>query len=496
MDIIFNFPAFTILISLLCSGIGFAVKDKTKAKILSLSLLGLCFIMNVSTLFYCIENGSFTYRMGHFSAPWGNEISVGICESLVTSAFNLVLILTVTGGYTELKNDIEDKKINLYFVMINLVNASLTALVYTNDIFTGYVFIEICTIASTGLLMIRGIGRTTLAATRYMIFSLLGSGLFLIGVILLYDITGHLLMPNILDAVATLWASGEYHMPLLVVIGLISIGIAIKSGMFPFHFWMPDTYGCATPTSSGILSGIISKGYIFLLIKIIYRCFGTNVFYSSGINNVLFIFGICGMIFGSISAVRENDINRMTAFSSAAQIGYIYMGIGLSPTLGMTASLFHILSHALTKPMLFLANAKLSESSGSSRKFHELRGAGLRNKTAGIAFVIGSLSMVGIPGFMGFVSKLLFAQAAIDGGIKLAITLIVLAISTILNTMYFLRTMITLYSAKTADTEHDKKIGIKAQLGFAASVICFTVVNIAIGMYSQPIVSLIEQGLT
>ena len=193
----------------------------------------------------------------------------------MASAFNIVLMLSITGGYHEIDRDIDDSKMNLYFVMMSLINASLSALVYTNDIFTGYVFIEICTIASTGILMIREIGRTTLAAVRYMIFSLLGSGLFLIGVILLYDITGHLLMVNIGEAVAQLWANGGYHTPLLVVIALICAGLAIKSGLYPFHFWMPDTYGCATPASAGVLSGIISKGYIFLLIKIICRCFGT-----------------------------------------------------------------------------------------------------------------------------------------------------------------------------------------------------------------------------
>lgn len=494
-QIIYNFPAFTVLISLLCSGIGFALNDKTKAKMLSLSLFSLCFVMNVCTLVYCVRNGSFTYMMGHFPAPWGNEIRAGIAESLVACVFNAVLILSVTGGYSELLGDIEEGKVKLYFVMVNLINASLMALVYTNDIFTGYVFIEICTIASAGILMIHQIGRTMLAATRYMIFSLVGSGLFLIGVILLYDITGHLLMPNILESVAALWASGEYHLPLLVVICLISVGIAIKSGMFPFHFWMPDTYGVATPSSSSILSGIISKGYIFLLIKIIFRCFGTTVFYESGINDVLFICGVCGMIFGSIDAIKENNINRMTAFSSAAQIGYIYMGIGLNPTLGVVAAVFHIFTHAITKPMLFLANGKLALASGRDKKFLGLRGAGLRNRMAGVSFTFGALSMVGIPGFMGFISKLLFAQAAVGGSLRMVITIIALAVSTILNTMYFLRTVITIYTADKDNPCADVKVSIRQQPGFAAAALCFMAINVVIGMHSQPIISLIESGL-
>ena len=276
--------------------------------------------------------------------------------------------------------------------MVDLVLAALLALLYTNDLFTGYVFIEICTIASCGILMIRQIGRTTLAAVRYMIFSLIGSGLFLIGVVFLYAQTGHLLMPNLKTAVAALWASGQYRTPLLTAICLITLGLCIKSGLFPFHFWMPDTYGYSTPCSAGILSGLVSKGYIFLLIKIIFDVFGTEVFYASGMQTVLYVFGVAGMVFGSISAMRENDIFRMIAYSSAAQIGYIYMGIGLSPELGTAAALFHILTHAITKPALFLSASRLSEASGGRKRFKALQGAAHRNPCAGAAFSPSAVS--------------------------------------------------------------------------------------------------------
>ena len=86
-----------------------------------------------------------------------------------------------------------------------------------------------------------------------MIFSLIGSGLFLLGVIILYDITGHLLMPNLKESVAGLYETGAYRLPLLASMSLITVGIAIKSGLFPFHLWMADTYGAAVPASSGIL---------------------------------------------------------------------------------------------------------------------------------------------------------------------------------------------------------------------------------------------------
>ena len=104
-----------------------------------------------------------------------------------------------------------------------------------------------------------------------------GSGLFLIGLSLLYDVTGHLLMSPAKEAVALIEAAGIYGIPMLVILAVISVGLAIKSGLYPFHYWIPDTYGYATPTASAILSGLVSKGYIFLLIKIFYRALGREM---------------------------------------------------------------------------------------------------------------------------------------------------------------------------------------------------------------------------
>ena len=209
--------------------------------------------------------------MGHYPHPWGNELRFGRLEPLYGAAFSAVMLLCILGGKKQLAHDLQPSKQNLYYVLCDLVLTALLARAFANDVVTGYVFIGICTLASCGLLMIRQLGRTTLASVRYMIFSLLGSGLFLLGIVMLYEMTGHLLMPNLRETIAQLWQSGRYHTALTASICLITIGLAVKSGLFPFHFWMPDTYGCATPCSSGILSGLVSKGYIFLLLKLIFN---------------------------------------------------------------------------------------------------------------------------------------------------------------------------------------------------------------------------------
>ena len=216
-----------------------------------------------------------------------------------------------------------------------------------------------------------------MAATEYMIMSLIGSGLILIGISMLYGITGHLLMSNMKETVAELNANGQYTMPLTVVIVLMCVGLAIKSALFPFHSWLPDAYSYGTASSSAILSSLVSKSYIFLLLKIFYRVIGIDVIEMHHVGNLLFVLGVLGMILGSIRAMRQVDIRRMIAYSSVAQIGYIYMGIGIGTKTGMLAAIFHIISHAASKSMLFIAARGLSEVSDDSKLFEDLRRSGL-----------------------------------------------------------------------------------------------------------------------
>lgn len=492
MDFVQNFPFFSIFLSMFSGTLSSVLSGKA-ARRLNTAVIIIVGAMSACVLGYTLQTGtSYTYMMGHFPAPWGNEIRAGVLEAGMALFFCIIMLLSLWGGRKKLLNEVELTKHNLYYILTDLLLSSLLALVYTNDLFTAYVFVEINTIAACGLIMIRQNGRTIEAAVRYMIMSLLGSGLLLIGICMLYDLTGHLLMSNIRESVQIIVQQGTYTMPLLVTIALISVGLAIKSALFPFHSWLPDAYGYSTVSSAAMLSSLVSKGYIFLLIKIFYRVIGFEIIKESKIINILFVFGLMGMIFGSLSAIRENDIRRMISFSSVAQIGYIYMGIGMGTEIGMIASIFHVLSHAATKSLLFIGAIGLTDVSDGSRKFQNLTGAGYRHKFAGVAFTVGSLSMVGIPMFSGFISKLLFGQAALYNTGKMLPALIVLAISTILNAIYFMKTVIRIY---TPEQTGYGNITCRKEKLYAATVVLFIVLNVFIGMSSQPIVDLIRIGL-
>ena len=501
MAFVQNVPFFSIMISMF-SGIISSVLPEKAAKWMNTIMISFVGIMTIALLVFMCQSdiGSYTFMMGHFPAPWGNELRIGVLETVMALFFCIIMLLSMLGGRKKLNDEVELTKHNIYYIMSDMLLSALLALIYTNDMFSAYVFVEIATIAACGLIMVRQNGRTIEAAVRYMIMSLLGSGLLLMGICMLYDMTGHLLMSNIQETVAKVMAEGTYRVPMMITIGLMTVGLAIKSALFPFHSWLPDAYGYSTVSSAAILSSLVSKGYIFLLIKIFYRVIGWEFVAGSQILNILFIFGLCAMIFGSISAIWEKDVRRMISFSSVAQIGYIYMGFGLGTEVGVVASIFHILAHSATKSMLFISAIGLTDVSNGSRDFFDLTGSGYRHKLAGLGFTVGSLSMVGIPLFSGFVSKLLFAEAAVIAPTwRMFPTLIVLAISTILNAVYFLKTVLRIYTPESATVEAEKgfiRVAVKDRRLYGITILMFIILNVLLGVCSRPILAWIQTGLS
>ncbi len=494
MDFIQNFPFFCIIISMFSAIISFILPGKA-AKYLHVIMVSAVLVMSLCILGYVCQTGeSYTYMMGHYPAPWGNEIRIGILETLMAVFFSLIMLLSVLGGMAHIDREIQKSKLNLYFILLDLLMSSLLALIYTNDLFTAYVFIEINTISACGLIMIKRQGRTYVSALRYMIMSLVGSGLFLIGLTLLYSVTGQLLMSPAKEALESLRLTEMYQVPVIIMMILITVGLAIKSGLYPFHTWIPDAYGYTTPTSSAILSSLVSKGYIFLLIKIFYRVMGfEDGVVASHLVDILFLFGIVGMIMGSVDAIRSDNIRRMTSFSSVAQIGYIFMGIGLGTTEGIIAALFHCISHGAMKSLLFISISGLSEVSEGKTDFASLRGAGFRNKIAGAAFAVGAMSMIGMPLLTGFISKYLFATAATTAAGKTVVAWIVLAVSTILNTVYFMRTVLTIYTPVPA--EERKPHGLMPSGTENFGTVGLIALNVGLGIASQPVIQAITAGI-
>ena len=495
-----NFPFFAIFLAIMAGILTAIIRNGRITYWVTIAVCAVSAVLNAAVLEYtCAGDLSFTYTMGRFLAPYGNAIKCGPLQALLSTAFSVVMAASLAGGRRDLFSDILPEKQRLYFVMVNMMQASILALTYTNDAFTGYVFIEISTISACALVMAKDNGPNLIATIRYLFMSLVGSGLFLIGLTVLNSITGYLLMPSLAEAVAELRSSGNYGIPLTVSVGLITAGLGIKSAMFPFHLWLPDAHGGATTTSSAILSGLVLKGYIVLLLLMILRVFTMDLLVELGVADVILVFGLLGMIFGSLAAMRENHIKRMLAYSSVAQIGYIFMGIGLGTTEGLIASCFHILVHACCKPLLFLCAGRLSTVSGHHKSLRNLRGSAYRDVGAGLGFTVGALSMIGIPLFGGFVSKLYFANAALPTGMT-AMTLLTIALSTLLNALYYVPALLAIWVkppvedevAILADVEPE---ALRADHSFTAAAACLTLGIFVLGIFYHPITDVLEMGV-
>ena len=254
-----NIPFFLVWGPLLLSSITAVLKPK-QARAMMLIVPAAGTIASTALLVCLLKSGgeSFRYALGAFGAPFGNELRAGALEAALAVTFCLILFLCVLGGYQRIRAHIETRRQSLYAVMVLLLESGMMAQLFTNDVFTAYVFIEIMTIAAGSLVMARTRGRTLFAATRYMIMNLLGSGLFLLGISILYCLTGHLLMEDINDQVLTLYATGAYARPLTLSMALITIGLAVKSALYPFHTWLPDAYASATPSSSAMLASLVA----------------------------------------------------------------------------------------------------------------------------------------------------------------------------------------------------------------------------------------------
>lgn len=503
MPFYYNFPSFMILLPMVAAIVMPLLSKRKIARTVCIAVQVILALLSLSLLISLLNSGdkSFTYAMGHFPAPFGNELRAGTLEAMMSLCFSLVMLFSLLGGDSDTLRDIKEKKAHLYYLMMLLIMTSLMVLVYTNDMFTAYVFIEINTVAACAIVMSKETKKTIWATVKYLFMSALGSGLFLMAVTILYGLTGHLLMEPMYEVIQQLVSDpgNQYYLPLVMTLGLFLVSIAVKSALFPFHTWLPDAHGSATTTSSAVLSGLVLKGYIVLLIKLIYRVYGFEVVKDLGILQIMFILGMCAMIFGSIAAFVQKDLKRMIAFSSVAQIGYIFLGIGLGTPFGFAVASYHIIAHAFTKSMLFIASGSLINTAGT-QSISDMQGIARKNKTAALAFVVGAASMIGVPLFAGFGSKFFFAQAAMNGEAGPWITMIVLVFSTFLNALYYVPVLSSIFSGKqqksSLEITPDGSASVSKRPIEAFSMLSLVAFNLILGISFGPLLDTIQQGFT
>ena len=284
-------------------------------------------------------------------------------------------------------------------------------------------------------------------------------------------------------------ASRTYTLPLVVSALLMTLGLSIKSAQFPFHAWLPDAHASATTASSAVLSGLVLKGYLIILLKLILRVYGPSLLATTYMDDLLFLLGLTGMLFASVAALRQEEVKSMIAYSSSAQISYIFLGLGLGTDAGLIAACYQILAHAMTKSMIFSGAGAMIRASNRGHYWSQLRGAARRAPLGGLAFTVGGLSLCGLPLLAGFSAKYCLAIAALDAQWQTAPALFGLAASSVLNAMYYIPAILAIWGRGG----EGEKLPWKWER--EGALVLFLLCNVVLGTAFGPIRDLIEQGL-
>lgn len=487
--IIKSFPLLVVLILFVTSFIMPLLKENKIVKTLSIVSMGAAFLLSVVVFMYVIDEGKFFYKIGHFDAPIGIEFYIGNIEVIMGVLFTFVSLMIIWYSIYSIDKELKANRIPLYYMLINILIGSLLGVVYTNDLFNSFVFIEVGTLASCGIIVVKDKKENIKATLKYLIISCLGSGLVLMGIAFLYSITGHLNISFIHKELVYVYKN--YPNAILISLGLFTIGLGVKSAMFPLHTWLPDAHSSAPTSSSAILSSLVLKAFVLLLIKVLYRAFGIEIISKFPILNVILVLGSTGMIMGSVFAIFQKNIKRVIAYSSVAQMGYIFLGIGLGTEFGVAIAVFHIIAHAVTKSALFLTVGAMIEKTGY-KEIENLKGIGKEMPITLALFLMGALSMIGIPILPGFISKWYLAIASIRVD-KLLLIGVILT-SSLLNAVYYLPIVINGFFGEEnleGKVYKAKSKPIKEML----PVIALIMVMIYTGIVSGKLINLIQLGI-
>ena len=484
-----SLPLICILLLFLLAPVMILVKRTSIVKALSLASFTICFLLYATTLKYVKIHGDYFYKIGYYSAPFGVEFHIGSIELIIGMLFSFVAAMVIWYSIYSIDHDVRSSRIPFYYFLVSVLVGSLLGMVFSNDIFNVFVFIEIGNLASCGIVVIKDQKENIKAGMKYLIMSCLGSGLVLMGIAFLYAVTGHLNMTYMHNELVKNYMN--YKNLLLISIGLFTVGLGVKSAMFPLHTWLPDAHSSAPTSSSALLSSLVLKGYVIFLIKMLFRVFGIELLREFSILKIILILGCLGMIFGSILAIMQKNLKRVIAYSTVAQMGYVFFALGLGTEMGIIISIFHIIGHAITKSALFLCAGDIIKGTGE-KNLDKLKGVGIEMPYTLALFFIASLSMIGIPLLPGFISKWYLALASIES--KQFILIGIILLSSLLNAVYYFPIAINGFFGE--DNLKDKKYKSKnTPIVQLLPIIILIFAMIYVGIDSSYIIELIKTGL-
>ena len=421
-----------------------------------------------------------SYALGKWMPPIGIEYiidKVAIIPIIIISGISFIATIF---AYKIMPEEIEKKSISKVYSLWLLAIAGLLGLVTTGDAFNLFVFLEISSLASVALVAMgaQKDKQALVAAYNYLIIGAVGATLYVIGVGLLYGITGTLNMEDLTNRISDL----NNNKALIAGFGFMIIGIMVKAAVFPLHIWLPRAYAYAPSAVSVLLAATATKASLYILARILFSVFENS---EDLINNTLLYvilpLSIIAMFAGTIMAIYEKDIKRLLAHSSVAQIGYITLAFAIGTKASVAAGFIHMFNHAIIKGGLFIAITSLGFFIQKRVTINNLSGLGRAMPITFFCFVLCSLSLAGLPLTAGFISKLYLIKATISSdAIWIAILIL---ISSALSVVYLWKMIEVMWMRE------GRKIVIKENPAIYISLIIITFFNIYFGLDASLVVN-------
>ena len=387
-------------------------------------------VIAVLILLKVSDTGVISYAMGGWAPPWGIEYRIDMLSAFMLMLISLIAAITMPYARRSVGYEIDGDKQSWFYAMYLLCLSGLLGIVVSGDAFNIFVFVEISSLSTYVLIALGKDRKALVAAFQYLIMGSVGATFYVIGIGLLYMVTGTLNLTDLAERLPQV----ESLRPVFVALAFITVGISLKLALFPLHVWLPNAYAFAPSMATVFLAATATKVAIYVLLRFFFSVFAaTAVFKTQPFLEILLGLSIVAMFGASLVAIYQDNVKRMLAYSSVAQVGYITLGIALSNQAGLTGGIVHLMNHAVTKAALFMSLGAVFYRLGSVN-ISALAGIGRHMPITLGVFVVGGLSIIGIPGTAGFVSKWYLAIASFEQGLWILVFLLVL--SSLISVVY------------------------------------------------------------
>ncbi len=350
------------------------------------------------------DAGPQRYAIGGWGAPLGIDL-YGDGLSLIMMWLTAGVVGLICPYALHYFHDAPDKSEGFWPLCL-LLWAALNALFLAADIFNLYVTLELLTLAAVAMVTLAGENAALQAAMRYLLFTMLGSFCYLLGVGLIYGGYGVLdiiQLSQVLTPGPLSW----------VAVALITLGLLTKTAMFPLHVWLPPAHAGAPAPVSALLSALVVKASFYLLLRLWFSGFAEVMTPLAG--QLLGILGAAAILYGSFQALRQVRLKLLIAYSTVAQLGYLMLVFPLAGGLAWSGAVLHALSHGCAKAALFLAAGNILHVLGHDR-IPELAGTAQRMPLTFYVFGVAGISIMGLPPSSAFLAKWLFLEASLESG--------------------------------------------------------------------------------